>query len=233
MSLEALLLAAALVAQPAPNRIDAAAIAAAARHPGPLRVETESTSELSKGFGTPLWAVGVDSADGSFGHVSVLLVQRGTFLTPAMQQRLADAAARPQETADAIRADLQAQMALAHDERERSRLQRHLEEVEAAARSGPITQRIALADGRVGYGTMLGFSAAGGTFVTALPSPDDRYELVVATGGSLEGEHRTPNEKSAAYEQALRERPLQVSEAIARAIYNDLFKPPRATEKPQ
>lgn len=234
LRLAVLLVAAAAVAQPQPALIKAADIAAAAGHPGPLRVEPESTSELSKGFGAPLWAVGVDSADGSFGHVSVLLVRRGTYLTDALQQSLAAAAAQPKETAAAIRADLQSQIQTAHDARERTRLTQQLHEVEAVTANGPITQRIQLANGRVGYGTMLGFSAAGGTFVTALPSPDDQYELVVATGASLEGEHRTPTAESGAYEQAMRARPLQVSEAIAQAIYQDLYPPPPtpgATEK--
>lgn len=220
------LLATAAVAQPQPALIQGAHIATASGHPGPLRVAPESTSELSKGFGAPVWAVGVDSADGSFGHVSVLLVRRGTFLNEPLQQSLAAAAAQPKEAAAAIRADLQSQIQTAHDERERTRLTQQLHEVEAVTANGPITQRIELPNGRVGYGTMLGFSAAGGTFVTALPSPDDQYELVVATGASLEGEHRTPTAQSAAYEQAMRSKPLQVSEAIAQAIYRDLYPPP-------
>lgn len=232
MSLALMLLAAAAIAQPQPTVIQPAAIAAAAGHPGPLRVEPESTSELSKGFGAPLWAVGVDSADGSFGHVSVLLVRRGSYLTDALRQRLAAAAAAPKETAAAIAADLRAQIGTAHDQRERARLERQLAEVEAVAAGGPITQRLVLPDGTVGYGTMLGFSAGGATFVTAFPSPDDAYELVVATGASLEGERRTPSATSADYERRMREHPLQVSEAIAQAIYAQLFPPPRPTAAP-
>ena len=221
-----LLLAAAAIAQPQPTVIQPAAIAKASGHPGPLRVEPESTSELAKGFGTPVWAVGVDSADGSFGHVSVLLVHHGTFLTEALQQSLAAAAASPAEAAAGIRADLQSQIQTAHDEHERTRLQHQLAEVEAVTANGPISQRLTLPNGRVGYGTMLGFSAGGATFVTALPSPDDQYELLVATGASLEGERRTPNEKSGDYEREMREHPLQVSEAIAQAIYAELYPPP-------
>ena len=217
------LLATPVAAQPKPQAIQAAAIAKAAGHPGPLRVEPESTSELSKGFGTPLWAVGVDSADGSFGHVSVLLVHRGTFLTEAMSKSLAASAAAPVETAAAIRADLQGQADRAQDPRDRTRLQQQIQELDAIVARGPITQRLALPNGKVGYGTMLGYSASGATFVTALPSPDDQYELLVATGASLEGEHRTPTAASADYEKAMRERPLQTSEAIAQAIYTALF----------
>jgi len=223
-----LMLAAPAAAQPQWQAIPPAAIATAAGHPGPLRIEPESTSELSKGFGAPVWAVGVDSADGSFGHVSVLLVHRGSFLTDAMTQSLAASAAAPTETAAALRADLQGQVDRAHDARERTRLQGQLQELDAIAARGPITQRLALAGGRVGYGTMLGYSASGATFVTALPSPDDRYELLVATGASLEGEHRTPTAASAAYERAMHERPLPTSEAIALAIYAALF-PARET----
>lgn len=220
-------------AQPPPNVIQPAAIAKASGHPGPLRVEPESTSELAKGFGTPVWAVAVDSADGSFGHVSVLLVHRGTFLTEPLQQSLAAAAASPAAATAGIRADLQGQIQTANDERERTRFQHQLAEVDAVTANGPITQRLALANGRVGYGTMLGFSAGGATFVTALPSPDDQYELLVATGASLEGERRTPSEKSADYERAMREHPLQVSEAIAQAIYAELYPPPATKDQGQ
>jgi hypothetical protein len=208
---------------PQPTVIEAAAVARAAGHPGPLHVAPESTSELAKGFGTPLWAVGIESPDGSFGHVSVLLVHRGTFLTKSLEPSLAAAAAAPEQATQAIREDMQGQIERAHAEKERTRLTLQLREVEEITAKGPITQRLALPNDRVGYGTMLGFSAGGATFVTALPSPDDQYELLVATGASLEGEKRTPNDKSAAYEQAMREHPLQVSEAIAQVVYKELF----------
>lgn len=217
------LCAGAVVAQPPSTRIEAASVAAASKHPGPLRVEPVATSELSKGFGTPLWAVGIDSADGSFGEVSVFMVARGSFLTAPMRERLAAAAAAPKETAAALRADLEGQAGRAHDARERARLEGQLKEFDAIAATGPITQALKLPGDKVGYGTLLGFSASGATFVTALPSPDDQFELVVATGASLEGEHRTPTAASAEYERQLREHPLQVSEAIAQAIYGDLF----------
>jgi len=223
----------ACAAEPQPNAIDAAAVAKAAGHPGPLHIAPESTSELAKGFGTPLWALGIESPDGSFGHVSVLLVHRGTFLTEPLQNSLSAAAAAPEETAAAICEDLKGQIQRAHDDRERARLTLQLQEVEAITAKTPITQRLALPNDRVGYGTMLGFSAGGATFVTALPSPDDQFELLVATGASLEGEKRKPTEKSAAYEKAMRERPLQVSEAIAQAVYKDLFPPQKTTETPK
>ena len=131
--------------------------------------------------------------------------------------------AAPEAAAKAIKEDLQGQIERAHDEKERTRLTLQLREVDEITAKGPLTLRLPLPNDRAGYGTMLGFSAGGGTFVTALPSPDDQYELLVATGASLEGEKRTPNEKSAAYEQAMRERPLQVSDAIAQVVYQELF----------
>src|SRR5690606_25737052 len=137
-----LMLAAPAAAQPRWQAIPPAAIATAAGHPGPLRVEPESTSELSKGFGAPVWAVGVDSADGP-----VLLVRRGSFLTEAMRQSLAASAAAPKETAAALRADLQGQVDRAHDARERARLQGQLQELDAIAARGPITQRLTLPGG--------------------------------------------------------------------------------------
>jgi hypothetical protein len=208
---------------PSSTAIKPAAVAAAAKHPGPLRVEPEATSELSKGFGTPLWAVGIDSHDESFGHVSVFLVARGSFLTESMRTGLAAAATAPKETATALRADLVAQLQRATESRERVRLEGQLKEFDAVAATGPITQRLELPGGKIGYGTMLGFSASGATFITVLPSPDDQYELVVATGASIEGEHRVPNPASAEYERLLREHPLQISEAIAQAVYKELF----------
>ena len=140
---------------------------------------------------------------------------------------------KPTETAAAIRADLESQIKTAHDERERTRLQHQLAEVEAVTAKNPITQKLTLPNGIVGYGTMLGFSAGGATFVTAFPSPDDQFEVVVATGASLEGESRKPNEKSADYERAMRDHPLQVSEAIAQVIYLQLYPPEKPTEVPK
>jgi len=226
--------AAVAAAQPQPGAITPAAIAAAARHPGPLAVEPESTSELSKGFGTPRWAVGVTSNDGSFGHIAILLVDHGSFLTPDMAGRLAAAAAAPADTAAAIRADLAGQRDRATLADDRVRLGVQLAELDSIIARGALTRRLVLPRGAgaagaagaaVGYVTVLGFAAHGATFVAVLPSPDQRWELLVVTGGSLEGEQRKPHEKSAAYEQAMREQPLAVTEAIARAVYAQLFPP--------
>jgi hypothetical protein len=225
------LLAAADAAPPAQTLIRPAAIAKAARHPGPLEIEAEPTSELSKGFGTPLWAIGITSADGSFGHAAVLLVAPGSFLTPSMTAGLARAAARPAQTAAGIRADLEGQRARATLEADRARLTEQLAEFASITRRAPITRRIPLAANRVGYVTALGFSAGGATYAAALPAPDGRWEVLVVTGNSLEGEGRKPNAKSAAYERAMRQRPLDVTEAIARAVYAQLF-PVTAKKKP-
>ena len=71
---------------------------------------------------------------------------------------------------------------------------------------------------------MLGFASAGGaTTVAVLPSPDGRQELLVVTGGGLESEVRKPNDSSAAYEKAMRERPVAVTEAMAVVAYEQLF----------
>jgi hypothetical protein len=235
-------------AQPQVAHLSPAPIAAAAGHPGPLIIEKEATSELSKGFGTPHWAAGITSADESFGHVAVLLVDRGSFLNPHMIEPLQAAAANPQQAAAAIRADLQGQRDRATLEADRQRLGEQIDELDAVVAHGPLTRRIlppftvpasatagpsspaatpaavaTPAAAPVGYVTLLGFSASGATCVAALPSPDQRYELLVVAGGSLEGDARKPNPASAAYEKRLREHPLDVTEAIARVVYGQLF----------
>lgn len=238
-------------APPALAQLAPAPIAAAAAHPGPLLIEKEATSELSKGFGTPRWAAGITSADGSFGHVAVLLVERGSFLTPQMIAPLQAAADDPRQAAAAIRADLQAQRQRATLAADRTRLDEQIAELDTVLAHGPLTRRITppfgpvaisaaksatpgaaatpnaggtpVAGVPVGYVTLLGFSASGATCVAALPSPDDRYELLVVAGGSLEGDARKPNPASAAYEKRLREHPLDVTEAIARVVYGQLF----------
>jgi hypothetical protein len=215
---------------PLPSLIKPAPIAKATKHPGPLIVEAEPTSELSKGFGTPLWAIGISSADGSFGHAAVLLVSRGSFLTPQMMEGLAHAADHPQETVDGIRSDLEGQVARATVDTTRAHLQEQLSEFNSiTAHGGGITRRLTLPNGRVGYVTALGFGAGGATFVAALPSPDDRFELLVVTGNSLENEGRKPNAKSQVYEKAMRERPLDVTQEVADVIYAQEF-PPAAAE---
>jgi hypothetical protein len=241
------------VAQPQVAHLSPAPIAAAAGHPGPLIIEKEATSELSKGFGTPHWAAGITSADESFGHVAVLLVDRGSFLNPHMIEPLQAAAANPKQAAAAIRADLQGQRDRATLEADRKRLDEQIAELDAVVAHGPLTRRILppftpaaaaaakpspaatpgaagtpVAGVPVGYVTLLGFSASGATCVAALPSPDQRYELLVVAGGSLEGDARKPNPASAAYERKLRERPLDVTEAIARVVYGQLFGPSAA-----
>jgi len=242
MSLVVIGLAAAAMAQPPPlpSLIKPAPIAKATKHPGPLLIEHEPTSELSKGFGTPLWAIGISSADGSFGHAAVLLVSRGSFLTPQMTEGLGQAADKPKETVDGIRTDLEGQVARATVDTTRAHLQEQLAEFNSITTHGGITRRLTLPNGRIGYVTALGFGAGGATFVAALPSPDDRFELLVVTGNSLENEGRKPNAKSQVYEKAMRERPLDVTEEVADVIYAQEFppatsestKPPKAGKTP-
>ncbi len=222
--LAVVLAAAAAAAQPPPARLDAAAIAQAAGHPGPLHIETHATSELSKGFGEALWAAGIASDDGSFGHAAVLLVRRGSFLSDAMRDRLAAAARAPRATAAALRADVRGQLARATDATDRARLAAQLAELETLAAAGPLTRRLRMPRGRVGYLTVLGFAAGGATTLAVLPSPDDRYELLVLVGAALEGEPRIPNDASAEYERALRERPLAIARAVMRVVDRGLFE---------
>lgn len=221
--LATLLGAAAAHAQPSPDRLDAAAIARAAGFPGPLHIEEEATSELSKGFGDPVWAVGIASEDHSFGHAAVLLVRRGSFLGEAMQARLEAAARAPRATAAALQDDLRGQLERATHERDRARLAAQLAELQTLAAHGPLTRRMRLPRGRVGYLTVLGFAAGGATSIAAIPSPDGNYELLVIAGASLEGEPRIPTEASAAYERTLREQPLTVTRSMARVIDRELF----------
>jgi hypothetical protein len=73
---------------------------------------------------------------------------------------------------------------------------------------------------------MLGFGPGGAAFIAAMPTPDRRFDLLVLTGSSLDSIARQASPRSAAYEQAMRTRPLAVTEAIARAIYGQLFPSP-------
>ncbi|MEO8605589.1 MAG: hypothetical protein ABI629_23675, partial [bacterium] len=193
-------------AQPPPTLLKAARIAKAANFPGAVEIEPEPTSELSKGFGKPVWAIGITSADGAFGHAAVLVVGHGSFLTPAMTEGLSRAAAQPQQTADAIRTDLEGQQQRATLATDRTRFGEQLAELAIITAHGPITRRMSLPHKGVGYATALGFSAGGATFSAVLPSPDGLWEVLVVTGNSLEGEGRKPNAKSAAYEKAMQER---------------------------
>ena len=212
------------LAQPPPTQLQAAPLAKAAGHPGPLDIEPVATSELSKGVGTPIWAVGIASADGSFGHAAVLLVEYGSFLSAGMRAGLEAAATDPARSAAAIRADLAGQLDRAAQPSDRTRYAHQLKELDTLIAGAALTRRVPLPNARVGFVTVLGFASAGGaTTVAVLPSPDGRQELLVVTGGGLESEVRKPNDASAAYEKAMRESPVGVTDAMALVAYEQLF----------
>jgi hypothetical protein len=215
--------------QPAPHHIKPEPIAAAAKHPGPLEVEEEATSELSKGFGKAIWAASISSADGSFGHADVLLVEGGSFLGAATRQRFDAAIAAPEETFAALAADLERQLKVATHEEDRARIRREIAALGQLRGGRHLARAIALPHGNRGYVSLLGFGPSGATFVAVMPSPDGRFDLIVLTGGGLESARRTPTAASAPYEDAMQHRPLDVTEAIGVAVSRQLFPPPDPT----
>jgi hypothetical protein len=208
---------------PAPQQIKPEPVAAAAKHPGPLMVEEEATSELSKGFGDAIWAATIHSADGSFGHADVLLVGGGSFLSQGTMERFDATITAPEESMAAFAADLERQLGAATHEEDRTRIRRELTEFKALQAGKIMARRIPLPGGDHGYVGLLGFGPVGATFVAAFRSPDRRYDLIVLTGGGLESARRTPTAQSQEYERAMRGKPLDVTEAIGLAVYAQLF----------
>ncbi|MGH7790491.1 MAG: hypothetical protein ACRERC_26760 [Candidatus Binatia bacterium] len=217
---------------PDPMRVKAAPIAAAVKHPGPLLVEPEATSELSKGFGNPLWALGIATEDESFAHATVLLLEGGSFLKPDTIAHLDAAVAAPKGIAESIRDELDQRLAHAGSPRDTERTQRDMEQFAHLQRSGLLVRPVALPNGRRGYTSLLGFGPYGAGFMTALQGPNDRYELLVLTETAFEGQPPKPNAQAAIYQEAMRDHPLDVNQAIALAIYAQLWPAPAATPPP-
>lgn len=211
---------------PDPMRVKAAPIMAVVKHPGPLLIEPEATSELSKGFGNPLWALGITAEDESFAHVTVLLLEGGSFLKPDTIANLDAALAAPAKMAANIRAELDQRLAHAGSPRDTERTQRDIEQFAHLQRGGPIIRRVALPNGRRGYTSLLGFGPYGAGFMTALQGPNDRYELLVLTETAFEGQPPKPNARAAIYQDFVRDHPLAVNQEIAVAIYGQLWPQP-------
>jgi hypothetical protein len=86
----------------------------------------------------------------------------------------------------------------------------------------PLIRPVRAGDGPRGYSTVLGFSRIDTTFATVLPSPDGRYEVLVSIATPFDG-GPAPNPKAIRYQRALRDRPLDVVEAIALTVYRLVF----------
>ena len=77
--------------QPQPSAIRAQPIAKAAHFGGTLEVREVGIGEVSKSFGTPLWAVRVTAGTRAFADLNVVLVKRGSYLTPEVIKRFEQA----------------------------------------------------------------------------------------------------------------------------------------------
>jgi hypothetical protein len=213
----------AAAAQPPPTAIKPDPVAKAARHPGPLVVRQEGTGEISKAYGTPLWAASVTAGDRSFADVNILLIDGGSFLTPAVIQRFKQAIAAPQRYASDIRRDIVGRLQRASDAEDRAQAERELKELDRLRARGPLVRAVRLANRRRGYSAVLGFSRIDTTFATVLPSPDGRYELLISVAtpfGSPAPAAKSPTRR---YWKALHDRPLDTVQAMAVSVYRQLF----------
>ena len=210
-------------AQPGPSAIAPKPIAHAARHPGPLLVHQEGTGEIAKAYGTPRWAASVTAADKSFADLNILLIDGGSFLTPEVVQRFAEAVASPRRYAAQIRADIVGRLSRAGDAIDRAQAERELRELDRLRAAGPLVRPVRLANGRRGYSAVLGFSRIDTTFATVLPSPDGRYELLVSVALPFDRAGLGSRPSAARYRKQLIGRPLDVVQAMALSVYRQLF----------
>lgn len=211
------------MAQPPPTAIKPDPVAKAARHPGPLVVRQEGTGEISKAYGTPLWAASVTAEDGSFADVNILLIAGGSFLTPAVTQRFKQAIAAPQRYASDIRRDIVGRLQRASDAEDRAQAERELKELDRLRKCGPLVRAVRLANGRRGYSAVLGFSRIDTSFATVLPSPNGRYELLVSVATPFDSPAPSAKSPTRRYWKALHDRPLDTVQAMAVSIYRQLF----------
>lgn len=213
---------AAAAGPPALTAIRPAPIARAAHHPGPLVLRNEGTGEISKSFGTPLWAATVSAPDKSFSDVSILLLDGGSFLTPEVTRRFEQAIAAQNRYVAGIRDDIVGRLARASDAQDRAQAERELTALDRLRAHSPLIRPVAVCDGRRGYSTVLGFSRIDTTFATVLPSPDGRYEALVSIAIPFAG-GPAPNPRATRYQRALRDHPLELVEAMALTVYRQLF----------
>ena len=210
-------------AQPGPSAIAPQPIAHASQHPGPLLVHQEGTGEIAKAYGTPRWAASVTAADKSFADLSILLIDGGSFLTPEVMRRFAEAVSSPRRYAAQIRADIVGRLSRASDAIDRAQAERELRELDRLRARGPLVRPVRLANGRRGYSAVLGFSRIDTTFATALPSPDGRYELLVSVALPFDRAGLGSRPAAAQYRQQLIGRPLDAVQAMALSVYRQLF----------
>ena len=222
-----IMLAVGAAGQPTPGSIQPAPIARAAGYPGPLVVRPEGTGEISKAYGTPVWAASVTAVDKTFADVNVLLTDGGSFLTSAVRQRFDEAIAAPQRYVAAIRRDIVGRLARAGDAEDRSQAEHELRELDRLRAHSRFVEAVRLPNRRRGYSAILGFSRFDTTFATVLPSPDGRYELLVSVATPFEANAMPASAPSRRYRQRLRDHPLATVEAIALSIYRQLFPAPQ------
>jgi hypothetical protein len=228
----ALVGATAAAGQPSPSAIKPEAVGRAARFAGPLVVREEDTGEISKDYGRPLWAATVAAPDESFADLNVVLVEGGSFLTPAATKRFEAAVAQPPRYAEEMRREIVGRRDRAGDAEERGQAERELQELDRLSAIGPLLRPVRLLHDRRGYSAVLGFSRIEVTFATILPSPDGRYDLIVSLSTPFESGGLTQTPEAARYQSMLQRRPLDTLEPMALAVHRQLFPPQREGKAP-
>lgn len=211
--------------KPSASALEAKPIAKAARHPGPLQIHEEGVGEISPSYGMPVWAASVESADDSFAHMLVVLLDGNTFLTPAVSERFDKAIAAPPAYAAQVRGEIDGRRQRADHEQDRQQAEKELAELDRLRAMGPLVRPVPLSNGKRGYATVLGFSRHDTTFATVLPSPDGRYDVLVTVAVPFEPGKLDP--ATGRYRTRMREQPLQTVQEMALVIYRQLYPPPR------
>jgi hypothetical protein len=189
-------------------------MARAARHPGPLLLREVEIDEIARTYGTPVWAVNVSAADGSFAVVRILLLDGGSPLAA----RLAKASAAPHDHA----AELRRQAAAANPDA--------VGQLDRLRAGGPLVRPVNLSNGRLGYAAVLGIARDSITVATLLPSPDGRYETLVTVDAPFQHQGAAPTPELGRYRTRLSGEPLESVQEMAMSVYRQLFPARRRSQ---
>jgi len=208
-----------------PQSLTPTLVAEAFGYPSVLKMSEVTDWRNSSYLGVPLWSVAFSGETNTFAGVHVVGFQKGTFLKPEMEARLAEAIAKYIESMNKVIQDEKQRIEAITDPAIRDIRERSLSEMKAKVTSNAPIRILKGSWGSKAYVQVMGFGPGGAGFGFITTSPDGKQDILVSTFVSGEGSPiPADSEKTHDYYVNMRERPLDLLMTAGNRIAEVIFR---------
>ncbi len=213
-----------------PRNLSPELVARAFGYPNDLKMSEVTDWRDSSFPGIPLWALSFSSETNTFAGVHIVGFQKGTFLTPEMETKLAKALEEYTESISLRIQDEKQRIDAINDPAIRDSRARENEDMKAKLMNDAPIRILDGSWGSKAYVQIMAFGPGGVAFGYITTSPTSRQDVMILTSVSGEGVPRPADSvETHEYYLNMRERPLDLLTTAGQLIAAEIFE---STEGP-